>query len=246
MPEARSDSAPSFSPLYRQIKAALTRSLAEREWGPGEPIPSEFELAARFNVSQGTVRKAIDELAAENVLVRRQGRGTFVATHAEQRTRYRFLRLAADDGTAPVLDRRLIDLQRQRASAQVARALQLSAGAAVLHLRRLLLTDAKPVVLESIWLPDDRFQGLSAERLTNFGGPMYRLFEVEFGVNLIRAQDKIRSVLADAPTAQLMGLQPGAPLLSVDRIAFTYGDQAVEFRRGLYDTTAHFYRNELS
>jgi GntR family transcriptional regulator len=209
-------------------------------------IPSEFELAARFNVSQGTVRKAIDELAAENVLVRRQGRGTFVATHAEKRTRYRFLRLAADDGTAPVLDRRLIALQRQRASAEVAHALELSAGAAVLHLRRLLLAESKPVVLESIWLPDDRFKGLSAERLANFGGPMYRLFEVEFGVNLIRAQDKIRGVLADAPTAQLMGLQPGAPLLSVDRVAFTYGDQPVEFRRGLYDTTGHFYRNELS
>ncbi|HXM81598.1 MAG TPA: GntR family transcriptional regulator, partial [Burkholderiales bacterium] len=74
-------SVPSFSPLYRQIKDLLLESLRSGEWRPGEAIPSEIELAARFRVSQGTVRKAVDELAAENLLVRRQGKGTFVATH---------------------------------------------------------------------------------------------------------------------------------------------------------------------
>ena len=90
--------APAFSPLYRQIKDLLTRSLQGGEWRPGEAIPSEVELAARFKVSQGTVRKAIDALADENLLVRRQGRGTFVATHAEERVQFRFLRLMPDDG----------------------------------------------------------------------------------------------------------------------------------------------------
>jgi GntR family transcriptional regulator len=86
-------SSPTFSPLYRQIKDFLIRSLEEGEWGPGDAIPSEGELATRFNVSQGTVRKAIDEMAAENMLVRRQGKGTFVATHSDPRSFYRFLRL---------------------------------------------------------------------------------------------------------------------------------------------------------
>ena len=74
---------PSFRPLYEQIKVLLTQSLIAGEWHPGEAIPSEQELAQRFKVSQGTVRKAIDELAAENILIRRQGKGTFVATHNE-------------------------------------------------------------------------------------------------------------------------------------------------------------------
>ncbi len=73
---------PAFSPLYQQIKALITRSLQSGEWRPGEAIPSEMELAARYRVSQGTVRKAIDELAVENRVVRRQGKGTFVATHS--------------------------------------------------------------------------------------------------------------------------------------------------------------------
>ena len=71
----------SFSPLYEQIKAMILASLQASEWLPGDAIPSEMELAARYAVSQGTVRKAIDELAAQNLLVRRQGKGTFVATH---------------------------------------------------------------------------------------------------------------------------------------------------------------------
>src|SRR5574343_489942 len=96
-PAARTAS-PTFSPLYRQIKDFLIRSLEEGEWGPGDAIPSEGDLAMRFNVSQGTVRKAIDEMAAENMLVRRQGKGTFVATHSDPRSFYRFLRLVPDDG----------------------------------------------------------------------------------------------------------------------------------------------------
>jgi len=81
---------PAFSPLYQQIKGLILQSLQAGEWKPGEAIPSEMELAARFRVSQGTVRKAIDELAAEHLVVRRQGKGTFVATHAEQQVQYRF------------------------------------------------------------------------------------------------------------------------------------------------------------
>ncbi len=91
-------SVPAFRPLYRQIQDLIVQALADKEWAPGEMIPSEMDLAARFEVSQGTVRRAIDELAAENLLVRRQGKGTFVATHADPRAFFRFLRLVPDEG----------------------------------------------------------------------------------------------------------------------------------------------------
>ena len=136
-PSGAARSAPSFSPLYQQIKALLTAELQAGVWKPGEAIPSEQELATRFKVSQGTVRKAVDELAAENRLMRRQGKGTFVATHAEAQTQYRFLRLQPDDGGARPMERRLIDCRRQRAPADVARAFEGRAGDAVLQLRRL-------------------------------------------------------------------------------------------------------------
>ncbi|MEO8122667.1 MAG: GntR family transcriptional regulator [Burkholderiales bacterium] len=240
------DTAPAFSPLYQQIKVLLTQSLQGGEWRPGELIPSELELAARFKVSQGTVRKAIDALADDNLLVRRQGKGTFVATHAEQEVRFRFLRLVPDNGTPGGMARRFIDCRRQRAPADVARALALKAGDATLQVRRVLSFKGRPVVLDDIWLPGQAFRGLTAERLSENKGPMYRLFESEFGVRMIRADEKLRAVAADAESAALLEIAPGAPLLSVERLSFTYGDRPLELRRGLYETSAHYYRNELN
>ena len=237
---------PAFSPLYRQIKGLITRELQAAAWRPGEAIPSEQDLAARFKVSQGTVRKAIDELAADNLLVRRQGKGTFVATHAEQQIQYRFLRLMPDDGGDRNMARRLLDCRRTRAPADVARMLGMKSGDAVVQLRRLLLAQDKPVVLDEIWLPGALFKGLTAERLADYKGPMYGMFEADFGVRMIRAEEKIRAVAADAGTAALLALAPGVPLLSVERLSFTYGNQPVELRRGLYNTDQHFYRNELN
>ncbi len=241
-----SDATPSFSPLYQQIKGLITRELQAGVWKPGEAIPSELDLAARFKVSQGTVRKAIDELAADNLLVRRQGKGTFVATHSEQRIQYRFLRLMPDDGVARDMERRLIDCRRLRAPADVARALAMKSGDAVVQLRRLLLSEGRPVVLDEIWLPGALFKGLTAERLADYKGPMYGMFEVEFGVRMIRAEEKIRALAADSAVAEWLAVHEGAPLLSVERLSFTYGDKPVELRRGLYQTDQHFYRNELS
>lgn len=237
---------PSFSPLYQQIKSLLVQGLQAGEWSPGQAIPSEVELAARYKVSQGTVRKAIDELATENMLVRRQGKGTFVATHAEQATQYRFLRLTADDGKAAPLQRRLLECRRMRAPAEVARLLGLAAGEAAVQVRRLLLADGRPVVLDDLWLPGTPFKGLTVERLEAWKGPMYRLFEAEFSVQMIRADEKVRAVAAAAEEAELLGLAPGTPLLSVERLSFTYGDRPMELRRGLYHTAAHHYRNQLS
>ena len=237
---------PAFSPLYQQIKALMTRSLQEGEWLPGAAIPSEIELAARFKVSQGTVRKAIDELAAENLLVRRQGKGTFVATHAEEKVQFRFLRLTPDVGEPGGMERRVIDCRRQRAPAELARALQLRPNDAAIQVRRLLSFRGAPVVLDDIWLPASLFKGLTAERLSGYRGPMYGLFESEFGVRMIRAEEKIRAVAADPASAVLLGLEAGSPLLSVERLSMTYGDKPVELRRGLYSTASHYYRNELN
>jgi GntR family transcriptional regulator len=242
-------SAPAFSPLYQQIKSLILQSLQAGHWKPGDLIPSEIELAARFRVSQGTVRKAIDELAAEHLLVRRQGRGTFVATHAEQHVQYRFLRLLPDHGDADSegpAQRSIIDCKRQRAPADVARTLGLRTGDAVLQVRRVLAFQGVPTILEDLWLPGSAFKGLTAERLASHQGAMYALFETEFGVRMVRADEKLRAVAADAQAAEQLQVATGSPLLSVERVAYTYQDAPMELRRGLYRTDTHHYRNSLS
>lgn len=238
-----------FSPLYRQIKDLLLQSLDRGEWKPGEIIPSEIDLAARFQVSQGTVRKAVDELAAEHLLLRRQGKGTFVATHHEARVRYRFLRLAADDDSADEAGRaesRILECRRLRAPVDIARALDLRAGESVLMIRRLLAMNHKPTVVDDIWLPGTVFKGLTLEQLTASKAPLYGLFESEFGVSMVRADEKLRAVAAAADIAELLNIAPGTPLLQVDRVSYTYGDRPVEVRCGRYLTEHYHYRNSLN
>jgi len=240
---------PAFSPLYQQIKVLILQSLQAGEWKPSTAIPSEIELAARFKVSQGTVRKAIDELAAENLLVRRQGKGTFVATHAERHVQYRFLKLIPDNGDPSdegPAERRIIDCKRTRASVEVARALAMHPGDAALQVRRVLSFAAVPTILEDLWLPAAPFKGLTAERLRDYNGPMYALFETEFDVRMVRAEEKIRAVVPDAEQCELLEISPQTPLLSVERIAYTYNDVPMELRRGLYLTSNHYYRNALN
>jgi len=246
---AAESAAPAFSPLYQQIKTLILRSLQAGEWKPGDMIPSEIDLAARFKVSQGTVRKAIDELATENLVVRRQGKGTFVATHAEQHVQYRFLRLLPDAGSLDEqgpAERRIIDCRRLRAPADVARQLNLRGGDAVLQVRRVLSFAGAPAIVEEVWLPGGPFKGLSVDTLSAWRGPMYALFETEFGVRMVRASEKLKAVAADADAAALLSVAPGAPLLSVERLAFTYNDVPMELRRGLYRTDTRHYRNDLS
>lgn len=235
-----------FSPLYRQIKALLLTSLESGEWRPGEAIPSELELAARFRVSQGTVRKAIDELAAENLLVRRQGKGTFVATHSAPHAQFRFLRLRPKDGEQSYPEARLIDCRRQRSSAEIARLLELKAGEGIIVLRRVLSFHGIPTVLDEISLPGNIFKGLSAGRINGFQGSLYNLFETEFGTTMIRADERIYSVAAEDGAAEYLSVDPGTPLLCVDRVTYTYGGRPVEVRRGLYRTDRHFYANSLA
>ena len=233
-------------PLYQQIKALITQSLQSGEWKPGELMPSEVELASRFKVSQGTVRKAIDELAAENLVVRRQGKGTFVATHHEERAHFRFLRLMPDEGDPHHPENRMIEVKRIRAPAEVARLLDMKSGDAVIYIKRVQSFDGVPTILEELWLPGALFKGLTAERLVEYKGPMYGLFETEFGTRMIRATEKVRAVLAEPQAGELLGVQPGTPLLCAERVSFTYGDKPVELRRGLYRTDTHHYHNELS
>ena len=240
---------PAFSPLYSQIKALILQSLQAGEWKPSEAIPSEMDLATRYRVSQGTVRKAIDELAASNLVVRRQGKGTFVATHAEQHVQFRFLKLVPDSGLpgseGPAL-RQVIDCRKTRATADVARALALRTGDAVLQARRVLSFAGTPTILEDIWLPAAPFKGLTAERLADYHGPMYALFETEFNVRMVRAEEKIRAEPAIDGRELLLKVEHGTPLLSVERIAYTYQDTPMELRRGYYRTDTHHYHNTLN
>ena len=241
-----SEQRPSFQPLYLQIKQLVMQSLDTREWHPGEAIPSEHELALRYKVSQGPVRKAINALAVENIVVRRQGKGTFVATHTEEHaSMFRFLRIRRKDGVDEYPNSRLLDLKRVKASAEVARLLLLKPGEAVVLLRRTLEFCGAPVVLDEITVPAALFKGLTRARYDAYRGSIYGFFETQFGVRMLRADERITAIAADPASAAILNVRSGTPLLAVERVAYTYGDRPVEWRRGLCSTKDHYYLNQL-
>jgi GntR family transcriptional regulator len=236
---------PTFSPLYRQIKSLMLQALEDGEWGPGDVIPSETELASRFSVSQGTVRKAVDELAADNLLVRRQGKGTFVASHDDPRAFFRFLRLVALNGEIGPSRSVPLECWRAKAGQEAARVLGIKLADPIIIVRRILEFSNKPVVLDEIYLPGDPFSGISLDELTNWQGSLYSFFESRYGVRMVRAEERLRAVAADRAAAELLKVAEGSPLLSVERVSFSYGDRPMEWRRGLYSTANHSYVNEL-
>jgi GntR family transcriptional regulator len=241
---------PNFLPLYEQIKLLIVRGLSDAEWGPGEAIPSEMELARRYQVSQGTVRKAIDELVQDNILVRRQGKGTYVATLTDDGTNYRFLNLLTLSEEKEYPKSEFIEFLRGKADALVAKRLDIRPGSALAILRRVLRFSGEPVIYDDIRLPATLLKGISIamveEHVNAHKGTLYSLYETKYQIRIISAQERLRAVAADENTARLLGVQVGAPLLSIERVAFTYKNQPVEWRRSLVSTERHHYFNELN
>ena len=245
MPETTAPMA-TFSPLYQQIKALLLDSLQSGEWRPGAPIPSEMELAARFEVSQGTVRKAVDELATENLLVRHQGKGTFVASHHSEAWQYRFFSLMPDSGKKAPLKSHFLACKGIKTPSKIAQLLKLPASEQVIQIDRVQNLGGHVAVFEQIWLPKSRFSDMTLDRLVAWPGPLYAFYESEFATHMVRAEEKIKAIAAEATIAKHLKLEPGSPLLLVERVSYTYGNKPVEVRRAHYDTRQQHYENKLN
>jgi len=237
---------PAFHPLYRQIKGLITQSLVAGDWKPGTAIPSELELAHRYNVSQGTVRKAITELAEEKLLIRYQGRGTFVASHAEERVQFPFLRITPDQGDLTKLVATLVSLERSKADSGCREALDLARGASVFLLKRRLSLNGSDVCFEEIHLPAAPFKGLSEALIDRHDCMLYSMYEGAFGVRALHATERIRAVDAMGEPATQLNVPEGTPLLLVERVATTYGDKPIEWRMSYCDTRLHHYRNRIN
>ncbi len=236
---------PSLMPLYKQIKGLITESLIAGEWRPGDMIPSEMELASKFNVSQGTVRKAVDELASQSILTRRQGKGTFVSAILEDDIKIRFLNLNADNGEKESTQHRLLKCNLGKANEDIANKLSIKVGAIIIDIRRLLTFAGKPLIYEHIIVDAAAFKGLNAAKIESHKGSLYRMYETEYNVRMVRAEEKIKAVLASDEIANCLEVSTSTPMLNVERISYTYGDKPMELRSGFYLTHDHHYSNQL-
>jgi len=241
----RGSARPVVRPLFAQIEDLLVDRLRSGEWKPGEPLPSESEFAEAYRVSQGTVRKAIARMAADNLVVRFRGRGTFVASHTNEREHSHFFHLHRDDGTKDFPQSRIISCRRRKAGLDMTRRLHLDAGADVTVIERLRVIGGAVRAIETIMVPEERFRGLGAMRGEDLPNELYPLYETRYGVRVIRAEERLKAVAADAREAEALGVTVGSPLLEIDRTAMTYADVPVEWRRSRCNTEKHFYFSAL-
>ena len=243
--EANARAPASGVPLYKKVKRQLTDALTRGEWKPGNAIPAERELARRFGTSVGTVRKAIDALAAENILLRQQGRGTFVATHTRERELFYFLHVVPQRGAKQYPEVELLSFARGKADRAAAEALCVAPGEPLYRIRNLLHLDGHPVIVDDIALPAARFAGLTHARFRDRRSTIYNLYQEAFGLSVLRTRERVRASVADIATAKLLGVETGEPLLSIRRVALTYRDDPVEYRVSLVNTARHEYWAEI-
>jgi GntR family transcriptional regulator len=238
---------PADAPRYRVVKRVLLRAIESGALEPGEALPGEETLAAMLGVAVGTLRHAVAELVAEHILVRQQGRGTYVATHDAARFLFQFFHVERSDGLKEVPHVELLDYGRERLDDDdAAAALGLDIGAAVVRFSNRLSLQGRPVVHDRIVVPAQLYRGLTERRLRDRPGTIYQLWQSEYGITVVRALERARAVGADRTIARVLGIAPATPVLQVRRSALTFGDKPVEYRVSTIHTAVHEYVQMLT
>ena len=237
---------PGYRPLYQQVKDLLRRRIVDGTWRPDAVLPSEGRLAAELGVSQGTVRKALDELAAQNLVVRRQGRGTFVAAHSPDTALFHFFHLVDADGERQMPESEVLDCRKGIAGPAESSALQLNDGALVLRIDRRRLVGGVPSIVERIAVPQALFPDLDTAGDDGLPNTLYDVYQKRYGVTVGRTTERLRAVAATPEDAAQLGIEPGTPLLEIDRIARDLDDHPVEWRMSRCLTDGLAYLSELT
>jgi GntR family transcriptional regulator len=232
-------------PLYKGVQRALMERLASGDLKPGQLIPSERQLATEFNVSIGTLRKAIDDLVEQRILIRQQGKGTFVATHDRERLLFYFFHIVPQVGlkSYPLVE--FAFFHKAQATAEVAMRLGIAEGAAIFHIRNRLSLDNHPVSVDDLYLDQARFPTLTAPQFKERPNTIYNLYQEAFGITVVKTEERLRAESVDAEHAKLLKLKPSAPVLTIRRSAIDMRGDAVELRISTVNTAKHEYFAEL-
>jgi GntR family transcriptional regulator len=226
-------------PLYQKVDNIIRQRLIDNAWKPGEALPSEMQLAAELNVSQGTVRKALNDLVAENLLFRRQGIGTFVSEHTERRALFLYFSIVGNDGARLLPVSKILNCEERVSTPEEAAKLQLAAGEMVVHFRRIRYFEDVPTIVEAITLPLEHFPGFGTE--VDPPNNLFRFYQSVYGVTVSKAEEHLQAVAATPEEATLLNIEVGQPLLEIDRVAKMLDGRPVEWRITHCDNTNYRY-----
>ena len=232
-------------PRYQRLRDHLAARIASQEWKPGDPIPSEPDLATTHGLSIGTVRKAVDCLVAEGLVERQHGRGTYVRRARFNSSLFRFFRFQSETGERRVPQARILQRKVVPAPSAAASALRLREGAALIYLSRLRLVDGIPLLAEDIWLEKKRFEALLGLDADAFGDLLYPLYEERCGQIVASADEVLTVEAANRMQARLLAREGGAPLIVIERVAFDPERRPIEWRRSRGPADRFRYHAEI-
>jgi len=228
--------------LYQKVKKQLISDIQSGMVAPGAALASESELAQRFGVSIGTIRRAVDDLVANHILLRQQGRGTFVHKPDRDQFLYRFFKIEARDAAEGAREFPQVQMRafaKGRASVRQARMLGILPGAAVFCIDNVLSLQGRRAIHDRIVLDAQLFSGLNAKQFSARGGTIYELYQSDFGVTVLDTHERVRACALDAQSACALELPEGSMALCIERVALTFERRPVEFRLSTLDSR-HF------
>jgi GntR family transcriptional regulator len=233
------------APLYSQIKDLIIEQIVKGVWSPGDLLPSETRLGQDYGVSQGTVRKALDVLASENLVMRHQGKGTFVAAHTPDRALFHFFHITSNNGVRQMPSSREKGMTRRRALREETLKLRLPTAARVIQIDRVRALEGRPVIAESIVVPAKIFPDLDRLPLEDLPNNLYQLYETRFCVTISRAVEHLRAIAASPQDAAWLGVEKGSPLQLIERVAHNLSGVPVELRISRCNTRDYYYESVL-
>jgi GntR family transcriptional regulator len=233
-----------FQPLYQQVFDLLTSRLVDGTWKPSQLIPSEMALAAELGVSQGTVRKALNQMVAQKMLERRQGKGTFVAEHTQESSLFRFFRLREPNGESLIPETNVISSSRREATDEEASKLNLPLNAPIVELVRLRFINQKPTVLEKVIQPLSIFPDI--DKQAEIPNALYILYQEKYGITIVSVDDELRAVNVPKPLAQHLGLPVGSPVLMIERRSTNLDGRVVELSTAYCSSENFVYSAHLT
>lgn len=218
-------------PLYQRLRDHLAEQIANNRWRPGEAIATEAALSAEYQLSTGTVRKAVDALVSEGILERQQGRGTFIRRPQFQSSLFRFFRFQTASGERQVPESRILSIEPVAAPSAVAQALGLPVESPVIRIVRVRLLDVQPVLAEEIWLPRNRFEALLEIDLSRKGPLLYPIYEEVCGQVVAYAEETLTAESVNDVHARLLQVPINSPVIVIERLARDYAGTPLEWRR---------------
>lgn len=234
----------SYVPLYEQVKKDILRRIIAGDWSPGSFLPNEFALAEQYGVSQGTLRKALNELTAEKFLVRYQGKGTAVAVVEDDTTLFPFFFLSRRDNKHIPPVSRINSITKVNVSKKIAENLQISEGDEAIEIKRVRILDNECVINEVVYISLKVTGDIHFED-HQFPNTLYVYYQHQCGIRIHRVAEDIEAVLPTADDVKNLGIAKTQPVMKISRTSFDVQERIVEYRISKINTQNYIYRASL-